>query len=96
MSQPFQPAFSDRRFDVRANPNIEDLLGGLEGRVDRVTIPARGPQDDEPIVITDGCTSNTCITCNSCATCNTCTCTCLFCEGGLEGGGAGDPRLTGW
>jgi thiazolylpeptide-type bacteriocin precursor len=95
MSQPFQPAFSDRRFDVRGNQNIDDLLGGLEGRVDRVTLPPRG-LEDEPIVITDGCTSNTCITCNSCATCNTCTCTCLFCEGGA--GGLGDPRtdLSGW
>jgi hypothetical protein len=95
MSQPFQPDFSRRRFDIQVDRDIDDLLGGLEGRIDRVTIPASGGAQASP-VITDGCTQNTCLTCNSCATCNTCTCTCLFCEGGLEGGGVGDPRLTGW
>jgi hypothetical protein len=89
MSQPFQPEITGRRFDIQGNRSIDDLLGGLEGRIDRVTLPPEGRED---IVITDECTQGTCLTCNSCATCNTCTCTCLFCEGI-----GADPRnLSGW
>ena len=94
MSQPFRPELG-RQFEIvdLDRSRIDDLLGGLEGRIDRVTLPPTGERED--IVITDECT-RTCATCNSCVTCDTCTCTCLFCEGGA--GGLEDPgnRLTGW
>jgi hypothetical protein len=66
---------------------LSNLIGDLEGRVDRVQISgALGPVPDVTEECTSDCT-NSCVTCNTCISCDTCTCTCIVCE---PGGG----RLT--
>jgi hypothetical protein len=75
---------TDRRFDVR----VDDLVGDLEMRLDRISVdPEPG---GESIIITRGCTERTCLGCtdgNTC-TCNTCRC--------LPGLGLEDLEIRGW